>query len=108
LQGIYTNSESEDLLGCPANSVGCANRAPSTREPRGDDSLRLKGGSQASLQSGAAYESYHQLTLSRALRGAGRASEAMDPAQHARALAKSAHDKNAAEQFMTFLRSKTR
>lgn len=55
-----------------------------------------------------AYESYHQLTLARVLHRTGKAAEAMAPAKHAHALAKSAFDKNAAEQFMTFLRSKAR
>ena len=55
-----------------------------------------------------AYASFHQLTLARVLLRTGKVAEAMAPAQHARALAKSAYDKNAADQFLTFLRSKAR
>ena len=55
-----------------------------------------------------AFASYPQLTLARALLSTGKQEEAMVSAQRARTLAKSAVDKNAAEQFITLLRSKTR
>ncbi len=51
------------------------------------------------------YESYHQLSLARTLIAVGKAAEAMAPAQHARRLAKSPFDVNAAEQFLKVLRS---
>jgi tetratricopeptide (TPR) repeat protein len=50
-----------------------------------------------------AFESYHQLTLARSLRAVGRASEALAPARHARALARSPFDVGAAERFLALL-----
>lgn len=55
-----------------------------------------------------AYESYHQLTLARSLRAAGRADEAMAAARHARTLAKSQFDVNQAEKFLGLLRAQAR
>ena len=51
-------------------------------------------------------ESFHQLTLARVLFRLGKRGEAIAPAQHARTLAKSAFDVNAAEQFLRVLQPK--
>lgn len=52
-----------------------------------------------------AFESYHQLTLARALAASGKTSEAMAPARHAQSLARTDADKRQAAQFIERLRT---
>ena len=52
-----------------------------------------------------AYESYHQLTLARALAASGKRGEALAPAHHAQSLARSDVDKRQAAQMLERLRA---